>query len=81
MCLGIPGKIVSIAATGLADVDFNGIRQEVSLMLCPEAQVGDYCLVHVGFAIQRLEHEDALETLRLFREIEESYREATPGDR
>jgi hydrogenase expression/formation protein HypC len=80
MCLGIPGKIVSIAASGLATVDFNGIRQEISLMLCPEAQVGDYVLVHVGFAIQRLEHEDALETLRLFREIEEANRATTSGE-
>jgi hydrogenase expression/formation protein HypC len=76
MCLGIPGKIVSIADTGLAMVDFSGVQQEVSLMLCPEAQVGDYVLVHVGFAIQRLEPEDAEERLRLFAEIEESYRES-----
>ena len=76
MCLGIPGKIVSIADTGLAMVDFSGVQQEVSLMLCPEAQVGDYVLVHVGFAIQRLEQEEALETLKLFEEIEESYRES-----
>jgi hydrogenase expression/formation protein HypC len=80
MCLGIPGKIIAIADNGLAQVDFNGIRQEVSLMLCPEAQVGDYVLVHVGFAIQRLEHEDALETLRLFREIEEANRATTSGE-
>jgi hydrogenase expression/formation protein HypC len=79
MCLGIPGKIVSIAPNGLAAVDFNGIRQEVSLMLCPEAEIGDYVIVHVGFAIRRLEPEDAQESLRLFREIEEGYREETPG--
>jgi hydrogenase expression/formation protein HypC len=79
MCLGVPGKIVSIAPSGLAAVDFNGIRQEVSLMLCPEAEIGDYVIVHVGFAIRRLEPADAEETLRLFREIEESYREETPG--
>lgn len=75
MCLGIPGKIVSIAANGLAEVDFSGVRREVSLMLCPEAQVGDYVLVHVGFAIQRLEQEEALETLKLLDELEKSYRE------
>ena len=69
MCLGIPGKVVSIAATGLAEVDFSGVRREVSLMLCPEAWVGDYVLVHVGFAIQRLEQEEALETLKLFDEF------------
>lgn len=77
MCLGIPGKIVSIAPTGLAEVDFSGVRRQVSLLLCPEAQAGDYVLVHVGFAIQRLEHEEALETLKLFDELEEGYREST----
>jgi hydrogenase expression/formation protein HypC len=69
MCLGIPGKVVSISPTGLAEVDFSGVRRKVSLMLCPEVGVGDYCLVHVGFAIQRLEQEDALETLKLFEEF------------
>jgi hydrogenase expression/formation protein HypC len=81
MCLGIPGKIVSIAATGLAEVDFSGVRRVVSLLLCPEAQVADYVLVHVGFAIQRLDPEEALETLKLFDELEESYRESTSEDR
>ena len=70
MCLGIPGRVVSIASTGLAEVDFSGVRRAVSLLLCPEARVGDYVLVHVGFAIQRLEHEEALETLKLFDELE-----------
>ena len=70
MCLGVPGKVVSIEEE-MAMVDFGGVRREVSLLLCPEAQVGDYVLVHVGFAIQRLEEEEALETMRLFREIEE----------
>jgi hydrogenase expression/formation protein HypC len=79
MCLGVLGKIVSLTPNGLAAVDFDGITREVSLMLCPEAQVGDYILVHVGFAIRRLEPEDAQETLRLFREIEEYYGEETPG--
>jgi len=77
MCLGIPGRVVSIAATGLAEVDFSGVRRAVSLLLCPEAQIGDYVLVHVGFAIQRLEHEEALETLKLFDELEEVNREST----
>ena len=77
MCLGIPGKIVSIAATGLAEVDFSGVRREVSLMLLPEAQVGDYCLVHVGFAIQRLDPQDALETLKLFDEFLEGSGESS----
>lgn len=77
MCLGIPGKIITIADTGLAEVDFSGVRREVSLMLCPEAQVGDYVLVHVGFAIQRLEPEEALETLQLFDEFLEGSGESS----
>jgi hydrogenase expression/formation protein HypC len=72
MCLGIPGRIVSISEHQLAEVDFSGVRREVSLMLCPELEVGDYCLVHVGFAIQRLEKEEALETLQLFDEFLEA---------
>jgi hydrogenase expression/formation protein HypC len=69
MCLGIPGKIVAIAPTGLAEVDFSGVRREVSLMLCPEVEVGDYVLVHVGFAIQRLAPDEAQETLKLLDEF------------
>ena len=71
MCLGIPGKVVSLADNNMAKVDFNGIQQEVSLMLCPEVKTGDYVLVHVGFAIQHLEEEYALETLKIFKEIED----------
>ncbi len=77
MCLGIPGKVVSIASTGLAEVDFSGVQRQVSLMFCPEAQVGDYVLVHVGFAIQKLDPEDALETLKLFDELEKGYAAST----
>jgi hydrogenase expression/formation protein HypC len=77
MCLGIPGHIVSITENQLAEVDFSGVRREVSLMLCPEAQVGDYVLVHVGFAIQRLEEEEALETLKLFDEFLEASDESS----
>jgi hydrogenase expression/formation protein HypC len=77
MCLGIPGQIVSITKNQLAEVDFSGVRREVSLMLCPEAQVGDYVLVHVGFAIQRLDEEEALETLKLFDEFLEASNESS----
>jgi len=80
MCLGIPGKVVFIKED-TAEVDFGGIRREVSLLICPGVMEGDYVLVHVGFAIQRLEKEEALETLRLFEEIERGYRESTEEDR
>jgi hydrogenase expression/formation protein HypC len=76
MCLGVPGNIVSIEGD-LADVNFGGVIRRVSLMLCNDVKIGDYVLVHVGFAIQRLEKEDALETLRLFEEIENAHHAST----
>lgn len=80
MCLGVPGRVVSIEGD-LAEVDFGGIRRKVSLLICPDVSEGDYVLVHVGFAIQRLDEEEALETLSLFEEIERSYLESTEEDR
>jgi len=77
MCLGIPGKIVAITGD-LAEVDFSGVAREVSLLLCPEVHEGDYVLVHVGFAIQRLDENEALETLELFREMERRWDEGDP---
>ena len=72
MCLGIPGQIVAITENQLAVVDFNGVRREVSLMLCPELAVGDYCLVHVGFAMQRLDPAEAQETMELLEQFLEA---------
>ncbi len=77
MCLGIPGKVVTIdKETSTAEVDFGGVKRTVSMHLCPEAGIGDYVLVHVGFAIQKLDEEDALITLELFKEIGEKYIES-----
>ncbi len=59
MCLGVPGKVISMEGD-LAEVDFSGIRRRVSLLICPDVREGDYVLVHVGFAIQRLDEEEAL---------------------
>jgi len=80
MCLGVPGKVVFIKED-IAEVDFGGIKREVSLLICPDVMEGDYVLVHVGFAIQRLKKEEALETLALFEEIERDYRESSEEDR
>ena len=74
MCLGVPGKVISHIGD-FAEVDFGGVTREVSLLLCPEVQEGDYVLVHVGFAIQRLEEQEALETLKLLKEIERRWDE------
>ena len=72
MCLGVPGKIVeTYESNGLhmAKVDFGGIFREACLSYVPEAQVGEYCIIHVGFAISLLSESDALETLELLRQM------------
>ncbi len=72
MCLGVPGKIVEISdKSGLrmAKVDFGGIFREACLDYVPEAQVGEYCIIHVGFAISLLSESDAMETLDLLRQM------------
>ena len=71
MCLAIPSKVVEIRDK-MATIDLSGVRREVSLLLLPEeAAVGDYVLVHAGFAIQRIDPEAAQEAMRLIKEIEE----------
>ena len=70
MCLGIPGEVVARAATdGLAmgTVDFGGLRKEVCLAYVPEVAVGDYVIVHVGFAIAQVDREEAHRTLAVLR--------------
>jgi hydrogenase expression/formation protein HypC len=72
MCLGIPGKIVEIYESGglrMGRIDFDGVSREACLAYVPEAEVGDYALIHVGFAISRLSEAEALATLALIREI------------
>ena len=68
MCLGIPGRVTAVAddaglRTGV--VDFGGVRRDVCLAYVPEAEVGDYVVVHVGFAISRLDEAEALRTLEI----------------
>lgn len=71
MCLAVPSKIVSIS-DGMAEVEVSGTIVKASLQLLPEAGVGDYVLVHAGFAIQLLDEDEALETLRMWEEIDET---------
>lgn len=74
MCLAVPGKIQEIYEKDglpMARVDFGGVVREVCLAYVPEAQVGDYCIVHVGFAINLVSEEEAQQTLALLKEIEE----------
>ncbi|MFN3975578.1 MAG: HypC/HybG/HupF family hydrogenase formation chaperone [Aquificaceae bacterium] len=77
MCLSIPSKVVEIRGDNTALVEVFGARRLVSLdLLQEEVQVGDWVLVHVGFAIQKLEEEYALDSLRLFEEMLELEDEA-----
>lgn len=72
MCLGVPGKIVELYekdGTRMGKVDFGGVIKEVCFETLPEAKLADYTMVHVGFAISLLSEEDAVETLKLFDEI------------
>ena len=74
MCLGIPGKIVNTEDNPLGvpmgKVSFGGIIKEVCLAFTPEVQLGDYVIVHVGFAISRLDEEEAMQTLEALAELE-----------
>ena len=72
MCLAVPGKLVeaqSISDSRVGVVEFGGIKRAVFLDFVPEAQVGDYVLVHVGFAISRLDEEEAHRTYKLLEHI------------
>lgn len=70
MCLAIPSKIVSIN-NSIAEVNVAGTVIKASLQLLPEAGVGDYVLIHAGFAIQLFDEAEAIETLKLWKEIDE----------
>ena len=70
MCLAIPALIKSVADKE-AEVEIGGIARRISLWLTPEAKVGDYVLIHTGYAINVLDQEEAEETLRLLQEIAE----------
>lgn len=71
MCLGIPGRIDEITDDGLrmGVVDFGGVRRSVCLAYTPEAGVGDYVIVHVGFAISTVDEEEAARTLAVINAI------------
>ena len=71
MCLAIPMKIASIDANNMATVDVLGVSRSVSVDLTPQAHVGDYVLVHAGFAIEVVDEQYAQETLDLIREFPE----------
>ena len=86
MCLGVPGKITEIYEAGglkMGKVDFGGVTREACLEYVPDVQVGEYTVIHVGFAISQLSEEDAMETLKLLNEIADIEEELgiEPGER
>lgn len=72
MCLAVPMKIVKIDSAGKALVEQDGLKTEVDLTLIEDAKVGDYVIIHAGYAIDLLDLEEAQERLKLFRALEES---------
>ena len=80
MCLAIPAKVAALEEGNLATVDILGVTREISVDLTPQVQVGDYVLVHAGFAIQRVEEQDAHETLRLLAELPDLFGDEFAGE-
>ena len=69
MCLAIPVKVVELGAGDTAIADLGGVRKEISLALLTDVQVGDYVILHVGYALSKLDPEEAESTLALFAEM------------
>ncbi len=81
MCLGVPGKIIETYEAGglkMGKVDFGGVTREACLAYVPDAQIGDYTVIHVGFAISRLSEEEAQLTLETLREMADLEQELGP---
>ena len=81
MCLAVPGRVMSVSGEDpvlrTGRVDFGGVEKEVSLAFVPEAREGDYVLVHVGFAISRVDEEEAQKVFAYLKEIDALERELT----
>jgi hydrogenase expression/formation protein HypC len=71
MCLAIPARIEQVNGADNAIVNLGGVRKEISLALVEDVVVGDYVIVHVGYALQKLDEDEALRTLALFAEVSE----------
>lgn len=86
MCLSIPSKVVEIDDSNMATVDTMGIKRNVSLdLMADEINIGDYILIHVGFAMNKIDEEEALQSLEVYREMleameEEERRQAIESD-
>jgi hydrogenase expression/formation protein HypC len=75
MCLGVPGKVVEIEENPLGmtmgKVSFGGVAKEICLVYTPEAQVGDYVIVHAGFALSVIDEEEAMEVFEMLKQMED----------
>ena len=81
MCLSIPSKVIQVDDDNLATVDTMGVRRQVSLVLMPEkVAVGDYVLIHVGFAMNKIDEPDALESLAIYRQMVEQMNVELQGE-
>ena len=78
MCLAIPAQVVELRDGDNAVVDLAGVRKEISLSLVDDVAVGDYVIVHVGYALNKLDPEEAAKTLALFAELGQMGGEPTP---
>jgi hydrogenase expression/formation protein HypC len=75
MCLAVPGRLTEIYekdSLRMAKIDFGGLAREICLAYTPEAKIGDYALVHVGFAISLMDEREAQETLKLLKDVEDA---------
>jgi hydrogenase expression/formation protein HypC len=72
MCLAVPMELVEITGEGVGKVNSGGVKTNVSLMMTPHAKLGDYLIIHAGFAIEVLDNEEAQIRLDLFRELAEA---------
>jgi len=80
MCLAVPTRIVWMEGEE-AEAEIGGVRRRMSIALTPEARVGDYVLIHAGFAISVLDEQEARESLEIFRELEAVEGEMLKGER
>jgi hydrogenase expression/formation protein HypC len=72
MCLALPVKVIELGASDTAIVDLGGVRKEISLALLDDVNIGDYVILHVGYALSKLDPEEAAKTLALFAGLDQS---------
>jgi len=81
VCLGVPAQVVGLvdAELRIAKAEISGVRRDISLALCPEAEVGDWVLVHVGFALAAIDEQQAQETVALLEQMGDAYEQELRG--